>query len=229
MSRTETISSCRDRVTQVAESLERSILTGRYRVGDTLPPERELVVLHGVSRSVVREAIGRLASAGLVRSVHGSGNVVKVPDGKLILRGYERLLLGGGISFRHLGEIRLALETVIAGSAARHRTEEHVERLEEAQQILGNPRRSLDSHVEADLAFHGILMEATGNPLFRLVLAPIQELLIKSRRKTLGRYGSEIAHAHHAAILDAVRQGDEVGASAAMGHHLNVSIAQLET
>jgi DNA-binding FadR family transcriptional regulator len=68
-----------DHVTHLAEHHERAILSGELAPGDLLPSEREIGARTGVTRSVVREALGRLASLGLVRSVHGSGTRVEAP------------------------------------------------------------------------------------------------------------------------------------------------------
>ena len=216
-----------DRVTQTAQRLEQDILSGKLAPGDLLPPEREMCAEMGVSRSVVREALGRLASLGLVRSVHGSGTRVEAPSGKLVATGYQLLLRRGEVRLPDVAAVRLPLETAIAAEAARRREEGHLGRLEEAQAALANPRGALESHVKADLAFHAVLAEATGNPLFAMVLTPIQELLIETRRRTLGRHGAAVAHEHHARILDAVRAGDPAAAEAAMRMHLETNYQHL--
>lgn len=216
-----------DRVSEIAERLERSILSGERMPGDLLPSERDISAQMGVSRSVVREALGRLASLGLVRSVHGSGTRVEPPSGKPITNAYRRLLHQGAHRLEDLAAVRLPLETTIAALAATQRTEEHLARLEETQTVLGDPAQPLEAHVKADLAFHATLAEATGNPLFGLVLAPMQELLIESRRRTLNRYGAGLAQRHHARILDAVRAGDAEGASQAMRAHLEKNVQHL--
>lgn len=216
-----------DHVALLVERLERAILAGEYAPGDQLPSERDLAAERGVSRSVVREALNRLASIGLVRSQHGSGTRVESPSRDQVSATYQRLISLAGLRQEHLAEVRLPLETAIAARAALVRTDDHLERLEETQRILGNPRRSLEAHVQADLQFHGILAEATGNPLFGQVLAPIQQLLIESRRRTLGRFGSELAHDHHARILDAVRRQNPADASAEMRIHLETNFAHL--
>ncbi|MBM4067975.1 MAG: FadR family transcriptional regulator [Planctomycetes bacterium] len=214
-----------DLVSRVADRLERAILSGEFAPGDPLPAEREISARMRVSRSVVREAIGRLVSLGLVKSVHGSGTRVQEPTSKPIVLGYRRLLHGAGLE--NLSAVRLPLETTIAALAATTRTADQLERLEKTQAVLANPRVSLEAHVKADMEFHAILAEATGNPLFQLVLAPIQELLIESRRRTLGRYGSKLAHGHHARILEAIRGGDAAAAEAAMCEHLRANVSHL--
>lgn len=214
-----------DLVSRVADQLERAILSGEFAPGDPLPAEREISTRMGVSRSVVREAIGRLVSLGLVKSVHGSGTRVQEPTSKPITLGYKRLLRGAGLE--DLSAVRLPLETTIAALAARTRTDEQLDRLDRTQAELSNARVALEAHVKADMEFHAVLAEATGNPLFQLVLAPIQELLIESRRRTLGRYGSKLAHRHHARILKAIRAGDALAAEIAMREHLQASVSHL--
>jgi GntR family transcriptional repressor for pyruvate dehydrogenase complex len=216
-----------DNVSQVADHLERAILTGQMATGDVLPSERGLSAQLGVSRSVVREALHRLASLGLVRSVHGSGTRVEAPTSRAVTVGYQRLLQRPDFRLADLAAVRLPLETIIAALAAQKRTPADLERLAEAQKVLGNPRRSLDVHVQADLDFHAALADATGNPLFQVVLGPIQQLLMESRRRTLGRFGSEIAHRHHAQILAAVAAGDATAAERAMREHIEANFQHL--
>jgi GntR family transcriptional repressor for pyruvate dehydrogenase complex len=212
-----------DRVSELVTHLEQQILSGQLAPGDQLPSERKLSDEWDVSRSVVREAINRLASLGLVRSVHGSGTRVEAPNGRPITQGYQRLLRQGEVELAQLAQVRLPLETTIAGLAARHRSAEQLDRLARAQEVLAQPRGSLEAQVRADLEFHAVLAEASSNPLFGLVLAPIQQLLIESRRRTLGRHGARLAYEHHGLILDAVQRGDEAAAVEAMRRHLEVN------
>jgi DNA-binding FadR family transcriptional regulator len=216
-----------DRVSQVAHYIEQAILTGKWAPGDVLPSERDISAELGVSRSVVREAIGRLASLGLVRSVHGSGTRVEAPSDKPITAGYRRLLRLGEFRLSDLAAVRLPLETAIARLAAAHRRGAHLERLRQAQEVLHDPQVELEAQVQADLDFHATLAEASGNPLFGMVLAPIQELLIESRRRTLSQHGADLAYQHHAVILDAVAIGDATAAEEAMRRHLETNLKHL--
>lgn len=216
-----------DRVSEVVQALEAKILQGGLAPGDALPSERDISAQMGVSRTVVREALGRLASLGLVRSVHGSGTRVEAPTGRQISVGFERLLRWSDCRLEDLAAVRLPLETAIAASAAAHRSEEHLALLEETQQVLGDPCQSLKAHVKADLEFHALLAEATGNPIFQMVLSPFQELLIESRRQTLGSHGAALAYDHHARILAAVRDRHSPRASQAMREHIEANFQHL--
>ncbi|MGO8041216.1 FadR/GntR family transcriptional regulator, partial [Rhizobium leguminosarum] len=62
-----TLSRGRQRLAQqVIDQLRAQIETGNLRVGDQLPTEPQLESSFGVSRTVVREAIADLRSAGFV-------------------------------------------------------------------------------------------------------------------------------------------------------------------
>lgn len=61
---------------QLAATLEAQILDGRWKVGDRLPPERDLAGQHQVSRTVVREALEDLERSGLILRHQGRGTFV---------------------------------------------------------------------------------------------------------------------------------------------------------
>ncbi|HEY1066162.1 MAG TPA: FadR/GntR family transcriptional regulator, partial [Pirellulales bacterium] len=207
-------------VARVVTQLEDSILNGAYAPGDALPPERELAAQLGVSRSVLREALGQLANMGLITRLQGSGTRVASRSGDAVLAGYGRLLRTGAHSLEDLMVVRIPLETIMARLAAQHRTDAHIERLRVIQERFGDPTRALDDSVQADVDFHVELARASGNRIFEFVLKPIEQLLIESRRQTLTRDGIRGAWAEHEAIFDAVRRGDPNGAEAAMRFHL---------
>ena len=209
-----------DRVSLVASQLEQRILSGDLSPGDLLPPEREICKQLGVSRSVVREALGRLASVGLIRSQHGSGTRVEVPSSKPVTQGFERLLKLGAYTLEQLATVRMPLEAAMTRLAATNRTDQDLLRMVDCQQILSDADSDLEVLVRADVEFHAALADASGNPIFAMVLAPIQELLIESRRRTLGRDGAAVAWQHHERILAAVRNEDPDEAETAMCEHI---------
>lgn len=67
-------------------------MRGRYRVGDRIPPEMELVGSLGVSRVTVRAGLARLVERGLLERRQGSGTfLVRPPEGARLGAGLERL------------------------------------------------------------------------------------------------------------------------------------------
>jgi DNA-binding FadR family transcriptional regulator len=216
-----------DRVAQITSQLERSIRSGEFAPGDRLPSEREFSARLGVSRGVIREALGCLAGQGLVESYRGSGTRVRAPDSRPVTAGLSRLIGQMDHRLEDLCAVRLVIEPAIAAMAALHRTDEHLERMERTQAIFRNPRRSLKTYVQADMEFHASLADAAGNPIFVIILEPIQELLRESRRQTIGHDGLVFISEPHGKILDAVRARDSETASRAMRQHIEIATAQI--
>ncbi len=62
---------------RIENDLKNKIFLGKYRPGDMLPSERELIEIYKVSRLTAREAVNRLAMQGLVEKIQGKGTFVK--------------------------------------------------------------------------------------------------------------------------------------------------------
>ena len=77
---------------QVERRIEDLLLQGRYKAGDRIPPEAELVGSLGVSRVTVRAGLARLVERGLLERRRGSGTfLVRPPKGARLQAGLERL------------------------------------------------------------------------------------------------------------------------------------------
>jgi GntR family transcriptional regulator len=77
---------------QVERRIEDLLLQGRYKAGDRIPPEAELVAALGVSRVTVRAGLARLVERGLLQRRRGSGTfLVRPPKGARLQAGLERL------------------------------------------------------------------------------------------------------------------------------------------
>lgn len=70
----------RSLIQQVYESLLADLLSGKYLPGDQIPTEEKLQEIYGVSRATIREAVGQLVAAGLLRRRQGRGTFVQLPD-----------------------------------------------------------------------------------------------------------------------------------------------------
>ena len=77
---------------QVERRIEDLLLQGRYKAGDRIPPEAELVGTLGVSRVTVRAGLARLVERGVLERRRGSGTfLVRPPKGGRLQSGLERL------------------------------------------------------------------------------------------------------------------------------------------
>src|SRR5215218_5631687 len=101
---------------RLAARLGGQIDAGALRPGDRLPTEQRLAETHGVSRTVVREAVHQLKSRGLLRSRQGSGVYVTAPPAAALK--LDLSVIASVDDVMQLREVRRALEAETAALAA---------------------------------------------------------------------------------------------------------------
>lgn len=222
---------------QVVRHIQEMILGGELQPGDQLPPERQLAEQLGVSRTVIREAVKTLQQMGLVKVLTGSGTFVSQIEPETVSESIGLLIQQSISSFDHLAEVRRMLETEIAALAAERASSEHIEAMEETIRwmedaaALGNDHPDwTERFIEADLAFHNVLVEAAQNPLLPVLLEPVTEQLLDFRRLTFGAQdGVRYSLGYHREILERVRARDASGCRKAMREHLENAERALKT
>lgn len=192
-------------------------------VGDRLPSEAQLALTFGMSRTVVREALIRLAADGITEARRGSGSFVK-------RRPSERLSAHMALDdlSATLGsyEVRFVLETEAARLAAMRRSPAQMDAIEKAWAEL---RKALLSsgpaHVE-DMELHRAIAIATANTAFVTTFDHMYEEVERimragvdiSRSRPPDAIGAMLTE--HEMIVDAIRLQDADGAAMAMRWHL---------
>ena len=216
---------------QVADQIQEWIIADSLKPGDRLPPERELAERIGVSRTVVREAIGALSIQGLVKVKPGCGTYVQeldVQDAAASIKLYLKLRQTPQ-SYRDIYEVRSMLEVEAAGLAAQRATDEDRAALESALDDMAAHQDDPGRYVASDLAFHASLAAATHNELLSVLFGPLasrmQEIVQISFREP-GAVSGGLTH--HRNILDSVRQQNPDRARQAMRDHLGHAQALVE-
>ena len=190
------------------------IESGHLKVNDRLPSEAELARRFGVSRPIVREALGRLQALGLTESRPGSGTFVA--------SNVTRLTLSfGQYSASDLNEVRRFLEVPAARLAALRRTNEDLDKLRLILEYEDNAT-SVEDAIREDTDFHSEIARATGNMLFVRLVEDLRELLKEQTLavSTLRNRASSISREHRA-VLEAIIAGDGDTAATAMNAHLD--------
>ncbi|MFJ4094017.1 FadR/GntR family transcriptional regulator [Kitasatospora sp. NPDC089913] len=201
----------------VLARIEEQILAGKLRVGDRLPPERELVELLGVSRAAIREALRVLEAQGAVRSRVGtgpdSGTVIAAVPGEGLSQLLRLHLALANFPLADVFELRASLERSSARLAAACAGADDLARLREPLLRMDEPGVELERFNEHDTAFHVALAEAAGNRLVADLTVAVRNavrhtILAASRR--LPDWEAEAAklRAEHHAIYEAVAAGD---------------------
>ncbi|HAT46168.1 MAG TPA: hypothetical protein DCS90_13790 [Ktedonobacter sp.] len=209
---------------QVANQIEKRILSGELRSGDRLPTERDLAEQFHASRTAVREAMKILAQKGLVDMRPGRGTIVIDGAPKAMQHSIGlvmKLKLGEVGGSDNLVEVREILETEIAALAAARATEKEIAALQEAVRVMDECLNDADAFIAADNQFHQALAKATQNTLILILVDSIVNPLSEQRKQIFEvQGGPERGQFHHKCILESIMRRDPVGARAAMRAHL---------
>jgi GntR family transcriptional repressor for pyruvate dehydrogenase complex len=209
---------------RLAALLGAQIESGALRAGDRLPTEQQLATAHGVSRTVVREAVHQLKSRALVQSRQGSGVFVAPPPVNQALA-FDPAVLTSVQAVVHVVEVRRVLEGEIAALAAERATRSQIAALRRALEAIDSAVAEGRDGVAEDLAFHRVIGESTGNPQFRLLLGFLEQYLREGMRITRGNEARRAdfmtaVQREHRAIFEAIAAHDPVAARLHANEHL---------
>jgi DNA-binding FadR family transcriptional regulator len=193
-------------------------------VGDRLPAEGKLAADFGMSRTVVREALVRLAADGITEAKRGAGSFVK-------RRPSERL--GEHLPMAELSttmgsyEVRFVVESEAARLAAMRRSTAQMDMIEQAMADLRRTLLSTGPAHREDMALHRQIALATANPAFVStfdhMFAEIDRIMRAgvdiSRSRPPGAISAMLSE--HEMIVEAIRTQDADGAALAMRWHLS--------
>jgi GntR family transcriptional regulator, transcriptional repressor for pyruvate dehydrogenase complex len=213
--------------THIARRLVEFILSGQVEPGARMPSERALAEAFGVGRSAMREALKALSLIGLVEVRQGDGTYLRKADSALLPELIEWGLLLGEPRTMDLVEARQEIEVVIAGLAAKRRSEAD---LVELRALLERMRdaATAQSFVETDVSFHLRLAEAAGNSALRDIHSSVQALLRTWIARVVEASGDTVpSYLEHVPLLEAVEARDVAGAQAAMASHMSSAAERL--
>jgi len=211
---------------QVAEQLRQLILKGELEPGDRLPVEGELCALFGVSRSTAREALRVLAARDLVHTTRGTkgGTFVSKTDLSKVSQYLETSLglMSGAeaITVAEILEARELVEVPAARLASTRATAQHVNAMRDAlDREVASMGRGLKFREHRN--FHGIVVEAAGNGLLRIMNDPVFKVLqAKFLRPDVPTGFWQKVDSDHSGILERIAAGDADGAGQSMSEHL---------
>ena len=207
---------------------EELILSGKIKIGEKLPPERELALQLGVSRPVVHEGLVELASRGLVSIKPRFGATVNDyrKEGSIALMASLIQYQKGNLEpelLESLLQIRMMLEPPFARLAARNRTSEQILELhgileKEAAANVRNPQALTD----LDFEFHLLIALASGNRVYPLLLNSFRSVYTNlSGQFFRNTKVTDAVHGYHEKMVNAVESGNETRAASVMKAILN--------
>jgi GntR family transcriptional repressor for pyruvate dehydrogenase complex len=209
-------------VETIVQRIRGLIEEGALAPGERIPSEPELAGRFQVSRTVLREAIGRLESIGLLDVRRGRGTFVGT-QGSLSA---SVKLLRTALAFaprdlRTVAEFRRGLEQEAARRAAlRAKPEDHVELTRLWEEMDRHEVNTLDA-MRADFRFHQKIVDLSGNELMSQVLSVLYEFVLAGMVQTPAPSSLKTRGANHRELLDTICAGDAEGAECAMREHMD--------
>ncbi|CAM04327.1 GntR family transcriptional regulator [Saccharopolyspora erythraea NRRL 2338] len=188
------------------ERLKDAIVSGEFAPGEKIR-DSEVAQRLGLSRTPVREALTRLADTGLVEAKPGvytritTLNRHDVAATLVVLRSLDELAVRTGVP---------------------HMTTDHIDRMRRANEDFAH---AVDQHditgaFAADDAFHGVAIDAAGNPVLRRVIdqlhPQVHRILYRKFSTLLGGHDTVD---HHTKLTELCANGDADGAAGLSAEH----------
>ncbi len=185
---------------QIADRIRADVLSGRLSEGTSLR-EQTLAKQYGVSRAPIRDALLQLTQEGLLVAKPNCG--VKV--GTVSSEDIQPLVV----------ELRRRIEIFALRKAFSKLSDADIDHLDDtvAQLRVACEKEDIAEIVRHDMALHHYILEVTGNADLLAMWLPIvsRMMLHYSRHRDMME-----SHREHAAIVDAIREGDKRAAIRAL-------------
>lgn len=210
---------------------EQQILDGALTAGSPMPPEREIVQAHGVSRTVVREAVLALSNKGLIRARPGYRPVVVKPGYDTavdVVGSVVAQLLGQPGGVRNLFDLRIMMEVALVRQAAEQAKQADIEAMETALVANGAAIDDSETFYQTDIAFHGVLYAIPDNPLLPSIHRAYTDWLAPQWRQMPRKPGRNQSNFEaHCAVFDAILRRNPDQAEAELRQHLDAAWRQV--
>lgn len=206
----------------VADHIKSMIQTGRLRLGDKLPPEREFAQQLGVSRTALREAFKSLSLMGILEIKQGEGTFISRVGPPSFMKAIEPMLLLNRTDILELVEARRIIETKSAAFCALRAGDEELREIEELVLLMGEKIGNIEAFNQLDLEFHLCIAKAAHNSVLSTVLGTVRDLLMEQVRHVQQLPGAITRAFHfHQELARVLCARDSTGAERVMYEHLD--------
>lgn len=198
----------------VFQTLRKGILTGELKPGERLL-EIHLADKLGVSRTPIREAIRKLELEGLVTMVPRKGAEVANITEK---------------SLRDVLEVRRALDVLSVELSCQRITEDELDKLQVACEQFEKAlvTKELTQIAKADIAFHDIILESTGNGRLVALVANLSEQMYRYRFEYIkDEHNHPKLKEEHQLILKFLKERNKDAAAKAVAEHVDSQEASI--
>lgn len=215
----------------LVDSITETILREGLEPGTRLPSERDMCEQFGVGRGTLREALRVLEAEGLVTVGPRSegGRTVSSPNPRRLIRLLVVLLIAWDTTLLDVHRARLAIQPLLARTAAERSDPESIAKLRHSLEALGGLVDDEAAFIAENQRLHRLLGEATGNPVLVVISAALMSIFDGN---AMGAHYSAATRRYavetHTTIVDAIAAGDAEKAATTALLHIEDSISHLE-
>nr|CEL18876.1 Transcriptional regulator, GntR family [Kibdelosporangium sp. MJ126-NF4] len=217
---------------EVVDQLVGDVVTGELAAGESLPAERRLAEVLGVSRPAVREALQRMAHAGLLEVRQGGATTVRDFRRYAGLDLLPRLLFAGGELdtgvVRSILEARVAMGREVAGLAAQRGGAPLGRVLHEAVAALGAVADDPVAQQLRALEFWDLVVDGADSIVYRLMFNGLRVAYEPALEALSSVMAAEVSRVEaYSRLADAVAASDVDGARVVAADLLGSATAEL--
>jgi GntR family transcriptional repressor for pyruvate dehydrogenase complex len=206
----------------IIREIKKLLNNGELKPGDRLPAERKLAEQFCVGRAYVRDAIKKLEFYGILKTLPQSGSVIAGLEISALEGLITDVLRLDNYDFYSLVETRLILETNAARLCAIRRSDEDLDKLQQALNIYLDKARENTTAVDEDMAFHRCIAEGSKNMVIKSLMMIITPDIMKSYNEyKLCQSIENVAVNEHIKLFEYIKARDAEAAAATMRLHLN--------
>lgn len=209
----------------IIQKIQTEITAGILEAGEKLPPERELAVKYGVSRTSIREALRLLELSDFVEIRPGDGTFIKTNEQQTIQQQLTSVALKTDqTTLYEMLELRLILESQCAALAALRATGQDIEKIARTLEAMKNTDDE-EIGIQADLDFHMAIAAAANNSVLAQLISSCAahmrstiEVTRKHRLSSKENFARTLEE--HRAIFIAISRGESDRAKVLMEDHI---------
>lgn len=213
-------------------SIENMILSGKLKIGDKLPTEREIADQMKVSRTIVNLGLNELQNKGFIKVIPRHGTYVDdyIRNGRL-----ETLMsiinYNGGTfdkkTFYSLMEFRLINEGAGAYLAALNRTDEDIKEMEKLHKeiVISD---SIEEISDKLFEIHHVIFYATRNYIYPLVHNAFKNVSVALTNTLFNFFGVEETIKEIKNVIELIKSQEADKAQKTMKNLINMGIERLE-
>lgn len=218
---------------KAVQTILNAIKSGEYSAGEQLPPERELAQKLGISRNLLREAIGALEALGVIEVKKRLGIFVSDVGFQEFVENNRFIPLWSSDLIPQFFEMRLTIDVKAAQLAALRRDETELQKMRECLYELANVDISTPegkkAHAHYEFVLHNLVVAAAHNTIFSRIFEGLMMVMERNTEilhidLTKDVEWADMVVEHHRGIVNAIEDRNADRAGKIMERHLSESL-----